>query len=1431
MSSNEKIATCIKEHANWGVLEKENKFDHNDFNPEIMRTDLAIGSPKLMKLIQNIKEIDARDMKEHGRMFKHFIYSDIKSAYGAKLIASGLKASGFEHAYGLKKTARGMSFVLEKSAAMKTGSNRFATLTSVAFFGKPIGVNFRRDLLRKFNTRPDNIYGENIRIIILDSGFREGVDLFDIKYVHLFEPIITAADEKQAIGRATRYCGQKGLTFDAERGWPLQVYKYETVVPEDIKRYIVSKIPDLAPADTFFNLFMKYSNIDQRKIAFANELQRVAILGAADHKYTHNIHNIKVGVSGGGADGGANGGVSGGADESKYIWPEVKVENLCIAPPIVPGAAAQGALVQGGPSIVTFTPTQEFVRDTFTPTSPTNGMLLFHSVGTGKTATAIATASSTFEPADYTIIYVTRYTLKVDVWKNMFDQVASIVIQNYLKSGKELPTAHAARLRLISKKWIEPMSYKQFSNMLEGKNQYHDKVAGFNGKTDILRKTLVIIDEAHKLFASDVEGQEKANVETIREAFHKSYAVSGPSGEAVKVLFMTATPYTSDPMDMVRLLNLLRPAERAIPEEFEDFAKEYLDDNGMFTDNGVREFLTNIAGYISYLNRSNDIRSFAYPVFHTVFVPMSDYEFRSAINDYIELELTFKGAQKALDLNKAHARHEATDKRIELQKQLDKYLKDQEKLYEKCMKLNVKDQKEEYKQLVVQFNERKKVCDGILAVCSARAKQDYENLLTDIKTRSVADLKTFKDGLKAAIKSGTTTKADGDKNLEKFKADLKDRMKDEKEQAKADYRFDYEDCRTTKEFIDCNSTALQANKDGLENLKRTGETRIEECKDIKVTAQEYKRMKAETNRREVEEFERRELEKLKVDEERVNVLKEDYGRSGIDVRKRISNDKSQRTSLEKCLKGKLPPAYEAMLRNDASVNMNESDMDSISKTLEQKGAMDNIFLISGHGHENVRSFKSRYVMPDDKSLVIFPVCSRPNFMNIGCKMIDLFMNKAMKGYLRNPIKYRRELNREMGQNIRIFLPGERVPDLGTNLFLNFDKAGGTVLAKSGVFRLNSLPEIDRSVLSAATTIEQQLGSTLCVRASGVIPGIANYNSAIHKEVFKGNVYKPAGRGNSYKALEGRNFKLKDVMEDVGTGIYYYIGCRSSQQQLAEQDYVNILENSEQQQEHDKAVREKRIEELAKNIKVVKEGTVAQKSSSPVIIPELSPPKAVSKSSSSSSSSTVPEVGSTEKKRQEAKEKRRKELKEKREANPPKKLAEEEKGAFEKIAENIQNFGKNILETSRKPVTQSKSKWETMVAEWRKELKELTQSTAVVKTLKAVDVIEHVIKNMSNKTSKDTVLQLSINKERTYYILNEYTRYIINRRKYYYHPVLYGIIPNGLKYRSSKCTSKLLGERIESLYSKGTKIVVPKTLEEWGRNMGLFEELCSSTRII
>ena len=70
-----------------------------------------------------------------------------------------------------------------------------------------------------------------MRFIILDSGFKEGIDLFDVKYVHIFEPSLTVADLKQTIGRATRTCGQKGLNFEPNVGWPLFVYNYYIALP------------------------------------------------------------------------------------------------------------------------------------------------------------------------------------------------------------------------------------------------------------------------------------------------------------------------------------------------------------------------------------------------------------------------------------------------------------------------------------------------------------------------------------------------------------------------------------------------------------------------------------------------------------------------------------------------------------------------------------------------------------------------------------------------------------------------------------------------------------------------------------------------------------------------------------------------------------------------------------------------------------------------------------------------------------------------------------------------------------------------------------------------------------------------------------------------------------------------------------------------
>lgn len=146
-----------------------------------------------------------------------------------------------------------------------------------------------------------------------------------------------------------------------------------------------------------------------------------------------------------------------------------------------------------------------------------------------------------------------------------------------------------------------------------------------------------------------MEGQEKADIDVIRNALQHSNKVSQQDG--AKILLMTGTPYTDDPMDMIRLLNLCRPNNDKIPESFESFATEFLDEQGHFTEDGRLKFLDKYTGYISYLNREKDVRSFSYPIFHEIQVAMSDYEYIDLIH-LLQLKLPINIAWKIYNVIK-----------------------------------------------------------------------------------------------------------------------------------------------------------------------------------------------------------------------------------------------------------------------------------------------------------------------------------------------------------------------------------------------------------------------------------------------------------------------------------------------------------------------------------------------------------------------------------------------------------------------------------------------------------------------------------------------------------------------------------------------------------------------------------------------------------
>jgi hypothetical protein len=772
---------CVRKRTNWSKNGDEFKMDHPEFDPKALLKEIKTRSPKLDRLLKNIARLDEADQRTHGHTFKHFIYSDLKSgAHGAKLIASAFIAKEMRLGYVLDLPSK--IRLLEDAELLETPRQNFLLLSSTTVFDKPIGVNLKKGLLKKFNQRPENVHGDLVRFIIMDSGFKEGIDLFDVKYVHLFEPSVSAADQTQTIGRATRTCGQKGLQFHPTRGWPLYVYQYDLEIGDAYQRAFLG-------SQSAMELYLKSLHIDLRLLNFAEDLEKLTIYGSVDYELNRNIHEFAISEEK--EDESPTSSLQTGGRPLRpppsrqpitedilqpiqttslreinfenmrtYVrdyfmddeWEPVKMENLCGYAGSASASATGGAAA--APELIRYTPTQRFIQDYFTPFNPLKGLLLYHSVGTGKTCSAIAAASANFEPEEYTILWVTRTTLKSDIWKNMFDQICHDRIRMAVENGDTVPDEQRKRVRMLSKSWkIRPMSYKQFSNLIMKENQFYRELVKINGEEDPLRKTLLIIDEAHKLYEdSDLSVLERPDMEVLRNAIQNSYMVSGRN--SVRLLLMTATPITKNPMEMIRLLNLMKMPDEQISHRFEDFAEIYLDaDTGRFTREGKKLYLDQIAGLVSCLNREKDARQFSQPIIRKVKVPMVDAALKTTIDQYDRKYVNEYLQNEVVDLKE---RIETVNRKLEgdlgdldlskfafLKKKCDPYQTDTRR-HSKCLKI-VNDQiaellKEAKKESQAIRDEIKEIREQI-----KNANLFRNETLSGINENVAADPRSFKE--------------------------------------------------------------------------------------------------------------------------------------------------------------------------------------------------------------------------------------------------------------------------------------------------------------------------------------------------------------------------------------------------------------------------------------------------------------------------------------------------------------------------------------------------------------------------------------------------------------------------------------------------------------------------------------------------------------
>jgi len=77
-------------------------------------------------------------------------------------------------------------------------------------------------------------------------------------------------------------------------------------------------------------------------------------------------------------------------------------------------------------------------------------------------------------------------------------------------------------------------------------------------------------------------------------------------------------------LELIQLLNLCKTRDEQMPKDFDAFSDMYLTEEGKFSGHGVKQYLDDIAGYVSYLNREKDARQFSQPQIEHIHVPITE---------------------------------------------------------------------------------------------------------------------------------------------------------------------------------------------------------------------------------------------------------------------------------------------------------------------------------------------------------------------------------------------------------------------------------------------------------------------------------------------------------------------------------------------------------------------------------------------------------------------------------------------------------------------------------------------------------------------------------------------------------------------------------------------------------------------------------------
>lgn len=208
-----------------------------------------------------------------------------------------------------------------------------------------------------------------------------------------------------------------------------------------------------------------------------------------------------------------------------------------------------------------------------------------------------------------------------------------------------------------------------------------------------------------------------------------------------------------------------------------------------------------------------------------------------------------------------------------------------------------------------------------------------------------------------------------------------------------------------------------------------------------------------------------------------------------------------------------------------------------------------IYLILGHGTEEIIDFDKRPILPPGYTLVTVSECGIVSTKDEVCPIVDAFADSTKEEILSHPQENKKEIQELMGnKGIHVYRSGNKYPKLNIHFYLDWHDDTQTTIMKSGLYKfpINSL------------LFKISEGDTVCKRAfktlkpyQGTLESFLPIDYAV-REQFEGSLIPTVSEAEGVFSLTKKvssyqknlTYNLESIFERGGPGVYFFVICRS-----------------------------------------------------------------------------------------------------------------------------------------------------------------------------------------------------------------------------------------------------------------------------------------------